>query len=505
VEPHRWQRLNDLFLRALEVDPSERARFLEATCADDPALRREAASLLEHHARASRVFDAAAAHAAADALGMQAGDALQPGDTLGPYRIERRLGTGGMGVVYLAEDTRLGRRVALKAVLNAAAATDERRQRLVREAKAAAGLAHTGIARVYALEEFDGRLYIASEYVEGPTLREAIASGPLKHGLARRIGLDLARALAAAHAQGIVHRDLKPENLILAGGVVVKVLDFGLAQRESGAETAASPRLTSPGIVLGTPGYMSPEQLLGRPVDFRTDIFAFGIVMYECVAGRHPFGSASPAATLARALEGEPRPLGPLIDPADRGLEPIIARCLQKDAGRRYSTTTALVRDLERLASTRPEGRSPASPVGRSPEPGALSPLFWWRVHQVVLTGLYMVAGNQIRIATDSLGLPIRALFFVGLAAAVAGTALRLNLLFVARYSPALVGEQRRQSSGRLRLVDLVLAATMLAACVASAESRPIAAAALAVLGVAIAAASLFIEPATIRMAFRRR
>ena len=211
---------------------------------------------------------------------------LEPGSEIGSYRIERIAGRGGMGVVYLAHDTRLHRAVALKALPPHLFRDDRMRARLRQEARAAAALSHPAIATVFALEEIGDQIFIASEYLEGRTLREELAAGPLPQSRALEIARAIAAALQAAHDRGIVHRDLKPENIILTANGV-KVLDFGLAQFDVAAQDLASAtRLTDPGVVAGTPPYMAPEQLLGKPTSAQTDQFGFGVVLYEMLTGK---------------------------------------------------------------------------------------------------------------------------------------------------------------------------------------------------------------------------
>jgi predicted Ser/Thr protein kinase len=367
VQAERWRRINELFHAALERPAGARRAFLDASCAGDAELREEVESLLAAHLEAEGFIEAPAYEVGAELLHgapPQRSDAdpgSLAGKQLGFYRIERRIGTGGMGVVYLAEDTRLGRRVAIKALAEHLGRDDRSRERLRREARAAAALSHPGIATVFALEEFDGHLYVVYEYAEGQTLREELDDGPLPLADAVATGLAIARALEAAHRQGIVHRDLKPENVVRILDGSIKVLDFGLASfqasplsgsvaaEDDAAETAA--RLTLPGMLLGTPAYMAPEQLRGRDVDFRADIFSFGIVLYELASGAHPFEGGDPASTIARILEVEPRDLEAAGGIDDPGLVAIFETCLQKNPASRYASTGELVEDLAALAA----------------------------------------------------------------------------------------------------------------------------------------------------------
>jgi serine/threonine-protein kinase len=307
------ERLSDVVRRALEQEPARRAAFLDETCADDPDLRAEVESLLAAHEQASGLLDTAS-HGFAAVEPKGTSDESLVGRSLGQYRVIKRLGQGGMGVVYLADDTRLGRRVAIKALARQSTQDDQRRNRLRREARAAAALSHPGIATVYALEEFDGNLYIVCEYVPGGTLREELADGPLPLDSLLNTCVEIARALTAAHANGVVHRDLKPENVMRTEDGGIKILDFGLARFQGSQRpaVASATRLTEPGTTLGTPGYMSPEQLLGSEVDFRADVFSFGVLVFELASGVHPFSGSSVTSMIARVLETEPADLAQL-------------------------------------------------------------------------------------------------------------------------------------------------------------------------------------------------
>ena len=350
MDPDRWHRINELFHRAVECDLDGRARFLDDACGDDPSIRVEVDSLLTHHDDQATDLIRTPPETAADVNEGAAADSLV-GREIGQCTVTRLLGEGGMGVVYLAEDSRLGRSVAVKALAREFTRDDQRRRRLRREARAAAALSHPGIATVYALEEFDDNLYIVSEYVRGDTLRKELANGPLPPGAVLNTAVEIARALTAAHEHHVVHRDLKPENVIrtLDGGI--KILDFGLA-RFKGPQLgpgASTTRLTEPGAVLGTPGYMAPEQIRGADVDFRADIFAFGVLLFELTSGLHPFTGVGQGSTLARVLEVEAPDLARLTPSCPSALERIIRQCLQKNRDQRYGATRELLDELEQV------------------------------------------------------------------------------------------------------------------------------------------------------------
>ncbi len=272
-----------------------------------------------------------------------------PGTALGSYRLLGLLGRGGMGEVYRAKDPRLSREVAIK-VLPAGFAEDaERLRRFELEARAVSALNHPNILTVYELGVHEGAPFLVMELLEGETLRAAMAAGPMASGRVAELGEQIAAGLAAAHERGIVHRDLKPENLFITRDGVVKILDFGLAKRsqlESLDSTAAMGVATASGTVMGTLSYMSPEQATGKPVEFPSDQFSFGVVLYELLSGKRPFSGESAAETLAAIVRDDPAPLEELSPGVPAGLAAIVKRCLAKDAKDRYGTTKELARAL---------------------------------------------------------------------------------------------------------------------------------------------------------------
>jgi len=263
-----------------------------------------------------------------------------------------RIGAGGMGEVYRARDETLGRDVAIK-VLRAAPSDSGQGARFEREARALASLAHPNIVSIFELGTAQGLLYAVTELLEGDTLRRRMEKGPLSVPEATALSAQVLQGLAEAHARGIIHRDLKPENLFLTTRGELKVLDFGLASVRS-AEPRTDPstlatRLTRPGMMVGTSGYMSPEQARGDAVDGRTDVFSFGIVLYEMLAGRHPFLHPNPAETLTAILRDEPPPAPFLPAPLER----LLARCLAKDPDERYATVAELEAALREATKRR--------------------------------------------------------------------------------------------------------------------------------------------------------
>jgi eukaryotic-like serine/threonine-protein kinase len=275
------------------------------------------------------------------------------GQEFGHYRVLARLGEGGMGVVYLADDLALERRVALK-FLSSASTDPAARARLVHEARAAAALLHPGVCPVYEIAEADGRTFIAMAHLDGRTLRERLCAGPLPLAEALAIARQLAEALAAAHAHGIVHRDVKPANVMLLPDGRAVLMDFGLAH------LAGATKLTRTGATLGTTAYLAPEQALGREADERSDVWALGVVLYEMAAGRVPFGGEHEAAQLYAIVNAEPEPLAAAAPAAPAGLNGIVSRALAKDPAHRYAQASAMAADLaalERDATARPAGR----------------------------------------------------------------------------------------------------------------------------------------------------
>ena len=292
------------------------------------------------------------------------------------YRIIRPLGAGGMGEVYLGQDTRLDRSVALKVMGADLAKKPDQRKRFRQEARAASGLVHPNICVIHEVgETSDGRPFLAMEYVEGQLLETVMRERRLRLREVVRIGLQVADALQAAHEKGIVHRDIKPANLMLDARANVKVLDFGLAKR-FGPETPPTPSdsessllHTQSGVLLGTPHYMSPEQALGRPIDHRSDIFSLGVVLYELAAGQKPFLGKTLGEAINNVVNQVPEPLAldhPVFHPA---LDRILLKCLEKDPARRYTTARELSADLQRLLDEADRAAAAGTP-GRTPAAG---------------------------------------------------------------------------------------------------------------------------------------
>jgi serine/threonine protein kinase/Tol biopolymer transport system component len=352
MDAERERNITSIFHAAVARPTDERAAFLHQACAGDEGLRHEVEALLASHDSAGSFIEAPAYERGAGLLaGARAGSLA--GQSFGQYRLLSLLGAGGMGEVYLAEDKRLDRRVALK-VLPAHLTTDQTGVgRFQQEARAASALNHPNIVTIYEINEAAGTHYIATEYIEGLTLRTRLARGGLALDDALDICVQTASALNAAHSAGVVHRDIKPENVMLRPDGYVKVLDFGIAKLTERQRTAADAEAatralvqTGKGVVMGTAHYMSPEQARGQTVDARTDIWSLGVVLYELVAGRVPFAGETASDCIASILKTEPAPLTAVAPAAPLRLEWIVQKALRKDRDERYQTAKELLSDL---------------------------------------------------------------------------------------------------------------------------------------------------------------
>ena len=357
ARPEDWRRLEEIFYRALEVAPEQRARFLDEACGSDAELRAEVQSLLDATGQPAGFLTGPVESAARKFCGSDPVPRVQPGRALGPYRIISLLGAGGMGEVYLAEDSRLGRRVAMK-MLAADLVRDLRGlHRFEQEARAASGLNHPNILTIYEVGEAEGVHFIASEFVEGPTLRQRVSEGAIPVRRAVEIAVQIVSGLTAAHAAGIIHRDIKPENILIRADGIAKIVDFGIAKlneqqkpRRLLAAAAGHPSpTTQAGMRLGTPRYMSPEQARGLEVDGRTDIFSVGVVIYETVAGKAPFEGETDSDVVAELLKTEPPPLDQAAPGAPAELARIVAKAMCKDQTGRYQNAADLLSDLRKL------------------------------------------------------------------------------------------------------------------------------------------------------------
>lgn len=349
MDLNNWRQIEDLFHAALPLKPEERASYLAEACSGDEVLRRDVESLVmafEHSFMEEPVLS----------LGIKVltGEGAESlvGKSLGQYKILRSLGSGGMGEVYLAEDCRLERPVALKFLKDKFIDNERAKEELTKEARAVARFEHSNICAVYGIEEVDGYNFIVMQFIEGETLASLLSHGPL--GLRQVLGFaeQIASALSDAHRRGIIHRDIKPQNIVVTDGGQIKVLDFGLAksinQTLESTDGNSTPVAQSEAIV-GTIAYMSPEQLRAEELDYRSDIFSFGTVLFEMIGGGNPFKRASLEETISAIKEEAPATFERLSAPLPDGLKRLAAKCLEKDRTRRYATAQELLLDLQAL------------------------------------------------------------------------------------------------------------------------------------------------------------
>ena len=355
MTPARFQTIEEIFLAALEQQSDQVNAFLERACDGDAVLRREVEALLTSDQRAGRFIETSSVGLATKVIQNQQADSLV-GRTIGHYKISESIGTGGMGEVYLATDIIAGRKAALKFLSMRFTGDAERLKRFQQEARAVVGLNHPNILTVYEIGEDRSIHYIASELIEGETLRQRLARGRMQLSEAVDIAIQVASALAAAHQAGIVHRDIKPENIMLRPDGYVKVLDFGIAKLAEQELPVTTPRdealllvETNLGSILGTVRYMSPEQACGGQVDKSTDIWSLGVVLYEMATGHAPFTGDTPGEVMSAILEKEPPPLARYIAHAPTELQQIISKTLRKDRGQRYRSAHELLQALKDL------------------------------------------------------------------------------------------------------------------------------------------------------------
>jgi eukaryotic-like serine/threonine-protein kinase len=347
MTPERWQQIRDVLEQALELAPEHRSAFLNRACSSDPSLRQEVDTLLASSDRVRSGFLESPPDPAT----------LTSGTKLGEYEVKSQLGAGGMGEVYRARDARLGRDVAIKVLPATLSADPERLRRFEQEARAAAALNHPNILAVFQMGTFEGAPYLVSELLEGETLREQLQRGQLVVRKAIDYGVQIARGLAAAHEKGIVHRDLKPENLFVTKDGRVKILDFGLAkltqpQPDSDHIPATMSAETEPGAVMGTVGYMSPEQVRGQNADHRTDIFSFGAILYETLTGKRAFQKPTAADTQSAILNEDPALISQATTNIPPALQRVVHRCLEKKPEQRFQSAPDLAFALDALSES---------------------------------------------------------------------------------------------------------------------------------------------------------
>lgn len=375
MTPERWQKVKEIFNSAIQYGPAERGAFLSGACSGDDALRSEVESLMASHEKTGNFIEVSTYQAAAESLVKEEAE-LKPGQTIGSYEILSFISRGGMGEVYLAQDPRLGRKVALKLLPASFTKEVDRLRRFEQEARAASALNHPNIITIYEIQQAGSSHVIATEFVEGETVRQRLSYSSLTLTESLNVAIQIADALSAAHKAGIIHRDIKPDNIMIRPDGYVKVLDFGLAKLTEPASPMAAAEAptrqvkTGFGMIMGTVGYMSPEQARGQTVDARSDIFSLGAVIYEMVAGQKPFEGETPSDVLAAILKSEPPLLSHCTPETPAELVRIVTKALRKDREQRYQVVKDLLIDLRtlsdelqfqlRLERSTPPGATPA-------------------------------------------------------------------------------------------------------------------------------------------------
>ena len=364
IKPDRWEELDRLFQAAIELEPRQRTDFIAAACSGDPILQEEIEALLRSDADAWSFLDEPALQMAAPFVADEQPQ-LSAGDQLGDYTIERLIGRGGMGEVYLAKDRVLNRQVALKLLPSEYTRDPGRLQRFANEAQSASALNHPNILTIYQLGSVEGLQFIVTEFVEGETLRDLISQGVLTLSQVTDVIIQIASALAAAHKAGIVHRDIKPENIMLRPDGYVKVLDFGLAKLAEQYELIPAdasvdvPNISS-ALLMGTVRYMSPEQARGLRVDARSDVFSIGVVLYEMLAGHAPFQNKDVPGLIESIVKQDPPPLTQYRPDVPGEILVVVSRALQKDRQNRYRSAEDLLSDLRAFSTDRRDHVSPS-------------------------------------------------------------------------------------------------------------------------------------------------
>jgi serine/threonine protein kinase len=359
MTPENWDRISKIYHSAIELEADKRKSYLDDACRGDEELRREVESLLEANRAAGNFIAEPIVGDLRARLPSQTFHSLA-GKVLGHYRIVAGIGSGGMGEVYLATDTRLNRRVALKTLPSDIADDPAFLKRFRNEAQVAATLNHPNVATIFSVEEDAGKPFITMEYIEGDTLGAVTPPGGLDLSVFVEWFSKIADALSHAHEKGIIHRDIKPGNIMIADGSTPKVLDFGLARASSRSLhlSESEIHITQPGQIIGTPSYMSPEQAEGKELDHRSDIFSLGVVMYQALTGERPFAGDSHAEIVSKLLRADPPPIDEIRPNVPERFKQIVGRCLEKDRSERYQSMREVAEALSDLRTVTRSGRS---------------------------------------------------------------------------------------------------------------------------------------------------
>lgn len=367
-----WKQVKAIFHEALRQEPGERDAFLDTACGGDIELRIEVESLLISLTEAQSFLETPLVKTSAGSYNKWQ---LNDGEAISHYRILERIGAGGMGEVYLAEDDKLRRRVALKLLPLSMVTDRERLRRFQREALAVSALNHPNILTIFEFDSIDDKHFLASEFVNGETLRARLKRDRVAVEEALEIAIQIASAIQAAHKAGVIHRDIKPENVMIREDGLVKVLDFGLAKVTAESTISVETRaqfLSNPGTLMGTASYMSPEQVRIQPIDKRSDIFSFGVVLYEMLSGRQPFTGSTNTDVIAAILQKEPEQLILKDSGHPAELETLVNKCLEKERTERYQTADELLAELKTLRK-RIEAEPRSDGFQSQPEPEAAS------------------------------------------------------------------------------------------------------------------------------------
>lgn len=350
MDSAKFQEIEKIYQAALEIPPQMRSAYLTETCGDDDELRKEVESLLSFDTPSDQLISKPPEALAAEMFSEMKQTDFK-GKEIDQYEIISQIGKGGMGTVYLAKDKSLGRKIAIKFLDKKLSQDQERLQRFFLEARTASALNQPNIITIYEIGKSDDHHFIATEFIEGKTLREIIESEPPKIKSVVEIAIQIASALKAAHDAGIIHRDIKPDNIMVRPDGLVKVLDFGVAKlSEMEIEDGISIRIeTQKGMIIGTVDYMSPEQAGGEKVDTLTDIFSFGVVLYYMLAGKLPFEGESPSSIIASILTKEPKSLGEFNEKIPSELIKIVKKSLEKEKEKRFQSANEMLEELKQF------------------------------------------------------------------------------------------------------------------------------------------------------------